>query len=67
MTDVVTLNPDLATPAADYGRRCESIGRERRTVADLQDAMSNPDFKKAHHDLLDRLAREYCVSRPLLE
>jgi len=67
MTDVVTLNPVLATPATDYGRRCESIGRERRTVADLQDAMSNPDFEKAHHDLLDRLACEYRASRPLLD
>ncbi len=67
MTDAVTLNPDLATPATDYGRRCENIGRERRTVADLQDAMSNPDFKKEHHDLLDRLASEYRASRPFLE
>jgi len=63
MSDGVTLKP----AAADYGRRCESIGLERREVADLQDAMCHPDFKASHHALLDRLAAEYRQSRPILE
>ncbi len=52
---------------ADYGRRCESIGRERRNTADLQDAMNHPEFKDRHHQLLDELAREYCQSKPITE
>lgn len=63
----VTLNPELVTAAADYSRRCESIGLERRTIADLQDAMNHPGFKASHHEMLDRLAKEYRASLPLLE
>ncbi|MCL5406999.1 MAG: hypothetical protein M1429_00665 [Patescibacteria group bacterium] len=61
--DRVTLEP----AAEDYGRRCKSIGLERKTVADLQDAMSHPEFKTSHHTLLDRLAVEYRLSKPLIE
>lgn len=63
MKDRVTLG----APADDYGRRCRSIGLERRNVADLQDAMNHPAFKAEHHALLDYLAREYRASIPLLE
>lgn len=63
MKDRVTLEP----AADDYGRRCRSIGLERRSIADLQDGMNHPNFKAAHHELLDRLAREYRASLPLLE
>ena len=63
----VALNPDLVAAAADYGRRCEGFGNERREVADLQHAMNHPSFKAEHHALLDRLAKEYRASLPLLE
>lgn len=53
--------------AGDYARRCESIGNERRNIADLQDAMDHPDFKKRHHTLLDELAREHRLAKPLIE
>ncbi len=53
--------------ASDYGRRCESIGAGRRNTADLQDAMNNPRFKQAHHQLLDELVAEYRQSRPIIE
>jgi hypothetical protein len=51
----------------DYGRRCEAIGRERRNTADLQDAMDHPEFKKRHHDLLDQLAAEQQLRKPIME
>jgi hypothetical protein len=63
--DGVTLSN--AGCVRDYGQRCGAIGLERRNVADLQDAKNHPEFKRAHHELLDRLAREYRASRPLLE
>ncbi len=63
-TDGVTL---IADCARDYGQRAEAIGLERRSVADLQDAKNHPSFKAEHHALLDRLAREYRASLPLLE
>lgn len=53
--------------AQDYGRRCESIGKERRNTADLQDAMNHSEFKASHHALLDRLAAEYRQSNPIIE
>ena len=53
--------------AADYGRRCQAIGQERRHTADLQEAMNNPKFKARHHQLLDELATEYRENRPILE
>lgn len=53
--------------AGDYARRCESIGRDRHSIADLQDAMNHPDFKKRHHALLDELAREHRLTKPLIE
>ena len=53
--------------AVDYGRRCQAIGQERRNTADLQDAMSHPDFKPRHHQLLDELAAEYRQTLPLIE
>ncbi len=62
MSDGVTLEC-----AVDYGRRCQAIGQERRNTADLQDAMSHPDFKPRHHKLLDELAAEYRQSKPLIE
>lgn len=62
MTDQVTLGS-----AEDYGRRCESIGKERRNTADLQDAMDHPDFKQRHHALLDQLAQERRQSKPIVE
>lgn len=62
MTDQVTLGS-----AEDYGRRCESIGKERRNTADLQDAMDHPDFKQRHHALLDQLAQECRQSKPIVE
>lgn len=55
MTDRVTLAP----AARSYGNRCRNIGLERDDVPDLQDAMNNPRFKRAHHGLLDELARDY--------
>lgn len=67
MLDEVTLKPDLANCAADYARRCESIGNERREVIDLQHAMNHPSFKVRHHALLDELAKEYRNSLSLLE
>ncbi len=63
----VTLNPDLANCAADYARRCESIGGERHKIIDLQHAMSHPQFKERHHALLNELANEYRQRLPLLE
>lgn len=57
----------LAKCAGDYGRRCESIGNDRRNIADLQDAMDHPDFKKRHHALIDELAREHRLAKPLIE
>lgn len=61
--DEVTLD----NCAADYGRRCESIGKERRVIAELQDAMNHPNFKAEHHALLDKLAKEHRATRPLTE
>ncbi|MEK7548407.1 MAG: hypothetical protein AAB499_00725 [Patescibacteria group bacterium] len=63
----VSSNPELVESAADYGRRCEKVGLERRTAPDLQHAMNHPSFKGEHHALLGRLAREYRNSLPLLE
>lgn len=65
--DGITLDADMTNCAADYGRRCESIGKERRNPQDLDDAMRHPNFKAGHHELLDRLAKEYRASLPLLE
>ena len=65
--DGVTLSTDVTKAAEDYGRRCENIGKERRTAADLQDAMDHADFKKEHHALLDRLANEQRQRKPIIE
>lgn len=65
--DGVTLNIDITDCARDYGQRAEAIGLERRNVADLQDAKNHPHFKAAHHELLDKLAKEYRASLPLIE
>lgn len=53
--------------AEDYGRRCVAIAKERRSTADVQDAMDHPDFKKEQHILLDRLAAEQRRRKPLME
>jgi hypothetical protein len=63
----VALSSDIGNAAEDYGRRTTAIGKERRAIADLQDAMNHPSFKAEHHALLDRLAREYRASLPLIE
>lgn len=63
MKDQVTLKS-----AEDYGRRCTSIGKERRNTADLQDAMDHPEFKARHHALLDQLVAEQRQRiKPLIE
>lgn len=56
--------PDGVTPncAADFGRRCQAIGQERRCMADLQGAMSHPEFKSRIHGLVDELAAKYSRS-----
>lgn len=63
----VTLDSDMTKTAADYGRRCESIGTERRSPKSLDSAMSHPKFKERHHALLDDLEREYIASLPIIE
>lgn len=62
MKDQVTLES-----AEDYGRRCTSIGKERRDLTSLQAAMSHPKFKQRHHELLDELAAEYWNLKLVLE
>ena len=63
MKDGVTLEKC----AEDYGRRCVSIGKERRNIADLQDAMNHPMFKNGHHRLLDGLAKDFRVLKYFAE
>jgi len=53
-TDRVTLRI-----AADYGRRCDDIAKDRRRIRDVQEAIKHPEFAKRHHQLLDELAAEY--------
>lgn len=68
MDDSITPNkPDMTNCATDYGRRCQSIGMERRSPRDLDSAMRHPRFKARHHQLLDELAKEYESGRPIME
>ena len=69
MKDGVILedNPQMTNCAADYGRRCQSIGMKRRDPKSLDNAMAHPKFNERHHALLDELEREYLASLPLTE
>lgn len=67
MLDGITLKSDMTNCAADYSRRCQSIGMERKNPRDLDSAMRHSQFKERHHKLLDELSSEYEASRPIME